>query len=141
MAPLAWNLPPGMDPGREASQFYDPPNFVYPFGTHIAVVEIDPETGKVDVKRYVAVDDCGPQINPVIVNGQVHGGIVQGIGQALYEGVVYDENGQLLTGAMMDYTLPRADMFPMLEIDHTVTPSPHHPIGVKGIGETATIPT
>ncbi len=139
MATLAWNLPAGMDPGMEASQFYDPPNFAYPFGTHIAVVEVDPETGKVDLKRYIAVDDCGPQINPVIVNGQIHGGIVQGVGQALCEGVVYDENGQLLTGTMMDYVMPRADMFPKFEIDSTVTPSPHHPIGVKGIGETGTI--
>ncbi len=139
MATLAWSLPPGMDPGMEASQFYDPPNFAYPFGTHIAVVEVDPETGYVALKRYVAVDDCGPQINPVIVAGQIHGGIIQGIGQTLYEGVVYDENGQLLTGSMMDYALPRADLFPNLELDHTVTPSPHHPIGVKGVGETGTI--
>ncbi|HLU09735.1 MAG TPA: molybdopterin cofactor-binding domain-containing protein [Oceanobacillus sp.] len=139
MATLAWDLPPGMEPGMEASQFYDPPNFVYPFGTHIAIVEVDPETGGVQLKRYVAVDDCGPQINPVIVEGQIHGGIVQGIGQALYEGAVYDENGQLLTGTMMDYAMPRADLFPKFELDQTVTPSPHHPIGVKGIGETGTI--
>ena len=139
MATLAWNLPPGMEPGMEASQFYDPPNFTYPFGAHIAVVEIDPDTGKVDLKRYIAVDDCGPQINPVIVKGQVHGGLAQGIGQALCEGAVYDDNGQLLTGAMTDYAIPRADMFPQFEIDHTVTPSPHHPIGVKGIGEAGTI--
>lgn len=139
MATLAWNLPPGMDPGMEASSFYDPPNFVYPFGTHIAIVEVEPETGKVDLIRYVAVDDCGPQINPVIVAGQIHGGIVQGVGQALWEGVVYDENGQLLTGSMMDYAIPRAEMFPQFELDSTVTPSPHHPIGVKGIGETGTI--
>jgi carbon-monoxide dehydrogenase large subunit len=128
-----------MEPGMEASQFYDPPNFVFPFGVHIAVVEIDAETGVVELKRYIAVDDCGPQINPMIVEGQIHGGIVQGIGQALYEGVVYDEEGQLLTGSMMDYTLPRADMFPKFELDSTVTPSPHHPVGVKGIGETGTI--
>lgn len=139
MATLAWNLPEGMDPGLEASQFYDPPNFVYPFGCHIALVEVCPETGQVLLMRYVAVDDCGPQINPVIVAGQVHGGVVQGIGQTLYEGAVYDEQGQLLTGTMMDYTLPRADMFPQLELDHTVTPSPHHPVGVKGVGETGTI--
>jgi len=139
MATLAWNLPPGMDPGFEEAQFYDPPNFVYPFGTHIAVVEVDVETGDVQLKRYIAVDDCGPQINPTIVSGQIHGGIVQGVGQALYEGVVYDEYGQLLTGSMMDYCLPRADMFPNFELDHTVTPSPHHPVGVKGVGETGTI--
>jgi len=139
MANVAWNMPPGMEPGMEASQFYDPPNFVYPFGTHIAVVEVDAETGAVQLKRYIAVDDCGPQINPVIVEGQIHGGIVQGIGQALYEGAVYDENGQLLTGSLMDYALPRADYFPRFELAHTYTPSPHHPIGVKGIGETGTI--
>lgn len=139
MATLAWNMPPGMDPGMEASQFYDPPNFVYPFGTHIAVVEVDPETGMVQLKRYIAVDDCGPHINPVIIAGQIHGGIVQGIGQALYEGVSYDENGQLLTGSMMDYAVPRSDAFPQFELDFTVTPSPHHPIGVKGIGETGSI--
>jgi carbon-monoxide dehydrogenase large subunit len=139
MATLAWNLPPGMDPGFEESQFYDPPNFVYPFGTHIAVVEVDVDTGHVQLQRYIAVDDCGPQINPTIVQGQIHGGIVQGVGQALCEGVVYDENGQLLTGSMMDYCMPRADMFPTFEIEHTVTPSPHHPAGLKGIGETGTI--
>jgi carbon-monoxide dehydrogenase large subunit len=139
MANLAWNMPPGMEPGMEASSFYDPPNFVFPFGTHIAIVEVDPETGAVQLKRYIAVDDCGPQINPMIVEGQIHGGVVQGVGQALWEGAVYDENGQLLTGTMMDYALPRADMLPKFELDHTVTPSPHHPIGVKGIGETGTI--
>lgn len=139
MATLAWDLPEGMDPGFEASQFYDPPNFVYPFGTHVAVVEVDPTTGQVTLQRYVAVDDCGPQINPTIVAGQIHGGIVQGAGQALCEGAVYDDNGQLITGSMLDYTVPRADMFPNFELDHTVTPSPHHPIGVKGVGETGTI--
>lgn len=139
MAHLAWNLPPGMDPSFEDSQFYDPPNFVYPFGTHIAIVEVDAATGKIDLKRYVAVDDCGPQINPMIVEGQIHGGIVQGAAQALCEGVVYDDRGQLLTGSMMDYTMPRADMFPKFELDSTVTPSPHHPVGIKGIGETGTI--
>ncbi len=139
MAHLAWNMPEGMDPGFEESQFYDPPNFVYPFGTHIAIVEVDPDTGNIELLRYIAVDDCGPQINPEIVAGQIHGGVVQGIAQALCEGVIYDENGQLLTGSMMDYTMPRADMFPNFELDETVTPSPHHPIGVKGVGETGTI--
>jgi carbon-monoxide dehydrogenase large subunit len=139
MANVAWNMPPGMEPGMEASQFYDPPNFVFPFGTHIAIVEVDAETGAIDLKRYVAVDDCGPHINPVIVEGQIHGGVIQGIGQALYEGAVYDENGQLLTGSLMDYALPRADNFPKLELGHTYTPSPHHPIGVKGVGETGSI--
>jgi carbon-monoxide dehydrogenase large subunit len=139
MANVAWNMPPGVEAGLEASSFYDPPNFTYPFGAHLAVVELDPETGQVDVIRYVAVDDCGPQINPVIVEGQVHGGVVQGIGQALWEGAVYDEHGQLLTGSMLDYALPRADRLPEIEVLSTVTPSPHHPIGVKGIGEAGTI--
>jgi carbon-monoxide dehydrogenase large subunit len=139
MAHVAWNMPAGVEAGLEASAFYDPPNFTYPFGSHLAVVEVDPETGQLKVLRYVAVDDCGPQINPVIVEGQVHGGIVQGMGQALWEQAVYDENGQLLTGSMLDYALPRADVLPELEILSTVTPSPHHPLGVKGIGEAGTI--
>lgn len=139
MATLAWDLPEGMDPGFEASHFYDPPNFVYPFGTHIAIVEVHPETGEIDLKRYVAVDDCGPHINPVIVEGQIHGGIAQGVGQVLWEGAVYDDSGQLLTGTMMDYAMPRASGFPDFELDFTVTPSPHHPIGIKGVGETGTI--
>jgi carbon-monoxide dehydrogenase large subunit len=139
MANVAWNLPQGMEAGLEASSFYDPPNFTYPFGAHVAVVEIDGETGHVALKRYVAVDDCGPQINPVIVEGQVHGGVVQGIGQALWEAAVYDSNGQLLTGSLADYAIPRADVLPDIEVLSTVTPSPHHPLGVKGIGEAGTI--
>ena len=139
MANVAWNLPQGMEAGLEASSFYDPPNFTFPFGAHVAVVEVDPETGRVELKRYVAVDDCGPQINPVIVEGQVHGGVVQGIGQALWEEAVYDSNGQLLTGSLADYAIPRADMLPEIEVLSTMTPSPHHPLGVKGIGEAGTI--
>jgi aerobic carbon-monoxide dehydrogenase large subunit len=139
MAHVAWNMPAGVEAGLEASAFYDPPNFTYPFGSHLAVVEVDAETGQVDVIRYVAVDDCGPQINPVIVEGQIHGGVVQGIGQALWEQAVYDKNGQLLTGSMLDYALPRADGLPEIEVLSTVTPSPHHPLGVKGIGEAGTI--
>ncbi len=139
MATLAWDMPEGVDPGLEASQFYDPPNFVYPFGTHIAQVEVDRDTGDIDLQRYVAVDDCGPHINPVIVEGQIHGGVVQGIGQALWEGCRYDNQGQLLTGTLLDYAIPRADQIPTLELDATVTPSPHHPVGVKGVGETGTI--
>ena len=139
MANVAWNMPEGVEAGLEATSFYDPPNFVFPYGAHLAVVEVDPETGNVDLKRYVAVDDCGPQINPVIVEGQVHGGIVQGIGQALWEEGVYDDDGQLLTGSMLDYALPRADRLPDIEVHSTVTPSPHHPLGVKGIGEAGTI--
>ena len=139
LANVAWNLPQGMEAGLEASSFYDPPNFVFPFGAHVAVVEVDPATGHVTLKRYVAVDDCGPQINPVIVEGQVHGGVVQGIGQALWEEAVYDSNGQLLTGSLTDYAIPRADVLCDIDVLSTVTPSPHHPLGVKGIGEAGTI--
>jgi len=139
MANVAWNLPQGMEAGLEATSFYDPPNFVYPFGAHVAVVEVDGETGRVDLRKYVAVDDCGPQINPMIVEGQVHGGVVQGVGQALWEGAVYDDDGQLLTGSLLDYALPRADVLPDIEVHSTVTRSPHHPLGVKGIGEAGTI--
>jgi aerobic carbon-monoxide dehydrogenase large subunit len=139
MANLAWNMPQGMEAGLEASSFYDPPNFTFPFGAHVAVVEVNPATGQVQLQRYVAVDDCGPQINPVIVEGQVHGGVVQGVGQALWEEAVYDDNGQLLTGSLADYAIPRADGLPDIEVLSTVTPSPHHPLGVKGIGEAGTI--
>jgi carbon-monoxide dehydrogenase large subunit len=139
MANVAWNMPPGVEAGLEATTFYDPPNFTYPFGAHLALVEVDPESGQVDLKRYVCVDDCGPQINPVIVEGQVHGGVVQGVGQALWEEAVYDEDGQLLTGSMLDYAIPRADRLCDIEVHSTVTPSPHHPLGVKGIGEAGTI--
>ncbi len=139
MANVAWNMPEGIEPGLEATTYYDPPNFSYPFGTHIAVVTVDPDNGHIDLVRYVAVDDCGPQINPMIVEGQVHGGVAQGVGQALWEGAMYDNNGQLLTGSMMDYALPHAHQLPDIEVLSTVTPSPHNPLGVKGIGETGTI--
>ena len=139
MANVAWNMPEGMEPGLEASAFYDPPNFTFPFGTHVAVVEVDPDTGRIDLQQYYAVDDCGVQINPMIVEGQVHGGIVQGVGPALWEGVVYDDQGQPLTGTMLDYALPRADALPELNVQSNETPSPHHPLGVKGIGEAGTI--
>ena len=139
MANVAWNMPEGVEAGLEATSFYDPPNFVFPYGAHLAVVEVNDHTGQIDLKRYVAVDDCGPQINPMIVEGQVHGGIVQGIGQALWEEGVYDDDGQLLTGSLLDYAIPRADGLPPIEVHSTVTPSPHHPLGVKGIGEAGTI--
>ena len=139
MANVAWNMPEGMEPGMEASAFYDPPNFVFPFGAHVAVVTVDPDNGLVELQRYLAVDDCGPQINPMIVEGQVHGGVVQGAGQALWEGVAYGDNGQLLTGTMNDYALPKAHMVPDIETLSSETPSPHNPLGVKGIGETGTI--
>ena len=139
MANVAWDLPEGMEAGLEASTFYDPPNFVFPYGAHLAVVEVDAETGHVELTGYTALDDCGPQINPTIVEGQVHGGVVQGVGQALWEGAEYDENGQLVTGSMLDYALPRADGLPSIDVISTVTRSPHHPLGVKGIGEAGTI--
>jgi carbon-monoxide dehydrogenase large subunit len=135
----AAKIPVGMDPGLVATRFWEPANFAYPFGAHIAVTEIDRETGEVKILRYVAVDDCGNILNPMLVEGQVHGGIVQAIGQALYEHAVYDEGGQLLTGEFMDYAVPRARMIPWLECDHTVTPSPVNPLGVKGVGEAGTI--
>ncbi len=139
MANVAWNMPKGVEAGLEASMFYDPPNFTFPFGAHMALVEVDRQTGQVELKRYVAIDDCGPQINPMIVEGQVHGGVVQGIGQALWEEAVYDSAGQLMTGSMLDYAVPRADRLPEIEVLSTVTPSPHHPLGLKGIGEAGTI--
>jgi carbon-monoxide dehydrogenase large subunit len=130
---------PQIEPGLEATSFYEPSNCLFPFGTHVAVVEVDPETGEVQFRRYVAVDDCGNVINPLLVEGQVHGGIAQGIAQALYEEVVYDENGQLLSGSLMDYAVPKAAMIPWLELDKTVTPTPVNPLGVKGVGEAGTI--
>ena len=136
---LAHNLPKGLEPALEAVAFYDPPNFTFPFGTHVAVVEVFPETGEVKILRYVAVDDVGNVINPMIVDGQVHGGIAQGIGQALFEGAVYDENGNLVTGSMLDYAVPKAHFLPSFEVDRTVTPCPHNPLGVKGAGETGSI--
>ena len=139
MANVAWDMPEGMEPGLEASAFYDPPNFTYPFGTHIAVVELDASTGQIELQNYVAVDDCGVQINPMIVEGQVHGGVVQGTGPVLWEGAVYDDDGQLLTGSLLDYAMPRADNFPDIEVLSNTTASPHHPLGVKGIGEAGTI--
>jgi aerobic carbon-monoxide dehydrogenase large subunit len=139
MAYLAHNLPKGLEPGLEATTFWDPPNFVFPFGTQIAVVEVSPDTGKVKLLRYVAVDDVGRVINPMIVDGMVHGGIAQGVAQALWEYAAYDESGQLVSGSMMDYALPKADDLPFYETDRTVTPSPVNPMGVKGAGETGTI--
>ena len=135
----AKNLPKGMEPGLAADATFEPANFTFPFGTHICVVEVEPQTGSVEIKKYVAVDDCGRVINPLLVDGQVQGGIAQGLGQALYEGVVYDENGQLLTGSLMDYALPRAANMPRLQLARTETPSPVNPLGLKGIGEAGTI--
>jgi carbon-monoxide dehydrogenase large subunit len=136
---VAKSLPPGFEPGLEASSFHEPANFTFPFGTHIVAVEIDRDTGRVEIKKYVAVDDCGPQINPLLVEGQVQGGIAHSIGQALFEQTVYDENGQLLTGEFMDYAMPRAGDIPEYILGHTVTPSPTNPLGIKGVGEAGTI--
>ena len=131
--------PPGMEAGLEAHSSYDPPNLTYPFGSYICVVDIDKGTGQVNVRRFVAVDDCGNIINPMIVEGQVHGGLTMGLAPALYEEIVYDENGQNLTSTFMDYLLPTAVETPDWETDKTCTPSPHHPLGAKGIGESATV--
>ena len=136
---VAKNLPSGFEPGLEASSFFEPPNCTYPFGTHIVAVELDRETGQVKFVKYVAVDDCGRQVNPLLVEGQVQGGIAQSIGAALMEKTVYDEYGQLLTGEFMDYAIPRAADVPDFVLGSTVTPSPSNPLGVKGVGEAGTI--
>jgi len=133
------DYPAGLEPGLDFSSFYDPANFTYPFGAHIAIVEVDKDTGKVSLKRFIAVDDVGNVINPMIVDGQIHGGVVQGIGQALLEHAFYDEDGQLVSGSYMDYAMPRADDVPMIETDRTTTPCPHNPLGVKGAGEAGAI--
>jgi len=133
------NYPEDLEPGLDFNAFYDPTNFTYPFGAHVAIVEIDKETGAVKLKRFIAVDDVGNVINPMIVDGQIHGGLAQGIGQALHEGSIYDESGQLINGSYMDYCMPRADDLPSFEIDRTVTPCPHNPLGVKGAGEAGCI--
>ena len=135
----AMKLPPNTEPGMVATYFWEPPNFAFPFGAHIVVSEVDRDTGHVEIKRYIAVDDCGNIINPLLVDGQVHGGVVQGLGQALYEQAVYDDNGQLITGELMDYCIPKASMIPWIESSHTTTPSPVNPLGVKGVGEAGTI--
>jgi len=123
----------------EVDTYYDPANFTYPNSIHIAQVEIDPETGEVTIQRYVAVDDVGKVINPMIVEGQVVGGVVQGIGQALSEQAVYNSDGQLISSSLIEYAIPRAARFPHIETGRTETPSPHNPLGVKGVGEMGTI--
>jgi carbon-monoxide dehydrogenase large subunit len=136
---LANNLPEGVEPGLEESTFYDPVNFTFPASAHVAKVEIDPKTGEVDLQSYAAVDDVGNVINPMIVEGQILGGIIQGVGQALWEHGIYDDDGQLLSGSMLSYAMPRADAFPSIAVDRIETPSPHNPLGVKGAGEMGTI--
>ena len=135
----AHNLPDGLEPNLEAQVTYDPPNFSWPFGTHICVVEVDIETGAIEVLTYVAVDDCGNQVNPLIVDGQVHGGVIQGLAQALFEEAVFDEDGQPKTSNLAEYLVPAASDVPSITLGHTITPSPTNPLGVKGVGEAGTI--
>ncbi len=132
-------LPPNTEPGMVSMHFWEPPNFTFPFGAHIVVTDIDRDTGAISIRRYVAIDDCGNLLNPLIVDGQVHGGIAQGLGQALWEQAIYDDNGQLITGELMDYAVPKAHMMPWIESGHTITPTPVNPLGVKGVGEAGTI--
>jgi carbon-monoxide dehydrogenase large subunit len=142
LAFAAWtahNLPSGMEPGLEATYVYDPPNFSWPAGAHVAIVEVDTETGNVELLRYIAVDDVGTVVNPIIVEGQIHGGLAQGVAQALYEEAVYDEDANLLTSNMVTYLVPSAAEFPRWELHRTETPSPTNPLGVKGVGETGAI--
>src|SRR5437763_7898757 len=129
----------GTPPGLEATIYFDPPGPTFSGAVHVAAVEIDPETGRVRVARYVIVEDCGPVINPMLVEGQIHGAVAQGLGEALLEELVYDDAGQLVTATLMDYALPKADAMPMLEIGHLETPSPLMPGGFKGMGEGGTI--
>jgi carbon-monoxide dehydrogenase large subunit len=132
-------LPPGLEPGLSDEAFFEPPNNTYPFGCHIVLLEIDRDTGEPTLKRLVAVDDAGVLINPLIVEGQIHGGLAQGVGQAMIEEVVYNSDGQLVTGSFMDYAMPRATDFPMFELITTVTPTPVNPLGAKGCGEAGTL--
>jgi carbon-monoxide dehydrogenase large subunit len=132
-------LPPGFEAGLDAEAVYDPPNLTFPFGAYVCVVDIDPGTAAVTVRRFIAVDDCGTRINPMIIEGQVHGGLTDGVGMALMETIAYDEAGNCLAGTLMDYLIPTALEVPDWETGFTVTPSPHHPIGAKGIGESATV--
>lgn len=133
------NIPPGMEPGFEATHYYDPPNLTFPNGAYICVVEVEEATGAIDVKRFVAIDDCGNIINPMIVEGQVHGGLTQGIAPAMYEGIEYDDEGNVLNGTLMDYLVPTSVESPHWETGHTITPSPHHPLGAKGVAESPTV--
>jgi carbon-monoxide dehydrogenase large subunit len=128
-------LPPDVEPGLEAAHVWDPPDFTVPFGVYVAVVEVEVETGAVRLLRFVGVDDVGTVINPLLLEGQLHGGIAQGVAQALWEAIVYDPSGQLLTGSLLDYGAPRADQLPRFDLDRTVTPTPVNPLGAKGAGE------
>jgi carbon-monoxide dehydrogenase large subunit len=132
-------LPDGMEGGLDAETFYNPPNLTFPFGAYVCVVDVDPGTGQVHVRRFVAVDDCGPRINPMIVEGQIHGGLAEGVGMALMQQIAFDEEGNCLSGSFMDYLIPTSLEVPDWELGATVTPSPHHPLGAKGVGESATV--
>ena len=132
-------LPEGVETGLDAEAVYDPPNLTFPFGAYVCVVDIDPGTAVVKVRRFIAVDDCGVRINPMIVEGQIHGGLTDGVGLALMETIAFDEHGNCLAGSLMDYLIPTAVEVPDWETDFTVTPSPHHPLGAKGVGESATV--
>jgi carbon-monoxide dehydrogenase large subunit len=135
----AKKLPPDTQPGLVATHFWEPPNFTFPFGAHIVVTDVDRDTGNISIRRYICIDDIGKIINPLIVDGQIHGGIAQGLGQALFEQAVYDDTGQLVSGELTDYALPKAHQMPWIESSHTETPSPVNPLGVKGVGEAGTI--
>ena len=132
-------LPEGVEPGLDAETVYDPPNLTFPFGAYVCVVDIDPGTAVVKVRRFVAVDDCGTRINPMIIEGQIHGGLADGVGMALMEVIAFDEEGNCLGASLMDYLIPTAVEVPDWETDYTVTPSPHHPIGAKGVGESPNV--
>jgi carbon-monoxide dehydrogenase large subunit len=132
-------LPEGVEGTLDAETVYDPPNLTFPFGAYICVVDVDAGTGAVKVRRFIAVDDCGVRINPMIVEGQIHGGLAEGIGMALMQIIAFDEEGNCLGGSFMDYLIPSSMEVPDLELGATVTPSPHHPLGAKGVGESATV--
>jgi carbon-monoxide dehydrogenase large subunit len=133
------DLPPGVDGHLDASAVYNPPNLTFPFGAYVCVTDVDPATGSVVVRRLIAVDDCGIRINPMIVEGQIHRGLADGVGIALMQVIAFDEAGNCLSGSFMDYLLPTSLEVPAFELGATVTPSPHHPVGAKGIGESATV--
>jgi carbon-monoxide dehydrogenase large subunit len=143
MTELAWaayhEVPPGMEPGLEAINYYDPPNFTFPFGAYICVLDVDVDTGTVKVRRFYALDDCGTRINPMIIEGQIHGGLTEAFGIAMGQELHYDQDGNITTASFMDYFLPTAVETPHWETDWTTTPSPHHPIGAKGVGESPNV--
>jgi carbon-monoxide dehydrogenase large subunit len=132
---FAWDMPKGIDPGLETTLYADPEDFNFPFGTHVAIVEVDEQTGRVDLVRYVSVDDVGNMANPMIVEGQMHGSIAFGVGPALMEEIIYGEDGQLRSENFRTYAIPRASDMPTFEVDHTVTPTPLNPLGSKGAGD------